>query len=606
MFTKTTIVLLGLFVACEVCTLIVFCYQRTVRKLAMRLQIAQSKLVFCYPKWMLTMYKGTFLKFGIILALFIIEWRCALVSLGIFALFFFLSCVIIVPDGGNLIRIRREVKRCGRGTIGITTYQALMTEIEKGIVATGGDLAKIDAEEQKQTEWGLPSRQQENFEWADGKTKVIDKIKPQDAIVRTWENAPASIKGAVIAIGLVFGGMLLLVGVTTGEITPLLVLVLLFIFAWLGFWIYQILRGKNWTRVFAIVIVLQVIVSSINISKGGAFDFSSTVGGACIALVIAALLFCPGANQWFVSWPQGWSYWPVLLVIAQIVTVLINQSTFERSDANSIDESTVSQETRHKRRTKHADTDTNINYANAPIEKVQEDAQDGIADAQVNLGLRYATGRGGVEKDRSTSFKWYLMAADQGNTNAMERVVERYRYGIGVKQDVDKAVQWGRRLAKMGNTSSLSSLALALLQGEHGIPKNISLSLKCFEICAENGDEVSALLLGCRASSNHDSVAARKWYGLAAEAGNVSSMLELGKMYHDGVGGIKNTTQAATWYYKAANKGNLEAMCLLGGCYMLGDGVDIDEEEGVAWLQEAARKDYGPAKEVLQKLGRSW
>ena len=323
MFTKTTIVLLGLFVACEVCTLIVFCYQRTVRKLAMRLNIAQSKLVFCYPKWMLTMYKGTFLKFGIILALFIIEWRCALVSLGIFALFFFLSCVIIVPDGGNLIRIRHEVKRCGRGTIGITTYQVLMTEIEKGIVATGGDLTKIDADEQKQTEWGLPFKRQENLEWAGGKNKVKDKVKPQDNIVRTWENAPASIKGAVIAIGLVFGGMSLLVGVTIGKMTPLLVLVLLLIFAWLGFWIYQILRGKNWTRVFAIVLVLQVILFSINnILMGGAFDFSSTVGGASIALIIAALLFCPGANKWFVSWPRWWSYWPVSLIIPAMLNLM--------------------------------------------------------------------------------------------------------------------------------------------------------------------------------------------------------------------------------------------------------------------------------------------
>lgn len=603
MFTKTTIVLLGLFVACEVCTLIVFYYQRTVRKLAMRLNIAQSKLVFCYPKWMLTMYKGTFLKFGIILALFIIEWRCALVSLGIFALFFFLSCVIIVPDGGNLIRIRREVKRCGRGRIGITTYQALMTEIEKGIVATGGDLAKIDAEEQKQTEWGLPFKRQENLEWADGKTKVKDRIKPQEAIVRTWENAPASIKGAIIVIGLVFGGMSLLVGATVGEMTPLLALVLLLLLSWLVFWIYQILRGKNWTRVFAIVLVLQIIVFPI-ISKGGAFDFSSTVGGASIALAIAALLFCPGANKWYVSWPQGWSYWPVLLVIAQIVTVLINQSTLERSNENSIDESTASQETRHKRRPKHADP--NINYANAPIEKVQEDAQDGIADAQVNLGLRYATGKGGVKKDLNTSFKWYLMAAEQGNTNAMARVVERYRYGFGVKQDVDKAVQWGTRLAKMGNSSSLSSLATALLQGEHGIPRNISLSLKCYEICAENGDEASAWLLGWRASANNDSVAARKWYGLAAKAGDVNSMVEYGKLLGTGDGGIKNKTQAATWYYKAADKGNSEAMFLLGCCYVLGEGVDIDEEEGLAWLQEAARKGYGPAKEALQKLGRSW
>ena len=83
-------------------------------------------------------------------------------------------------------------------------------------------------------------------------------------------------------------------------------------------------------------------------------------------------------------------------------------------------------------------------------------------------------------------------------------------------------------------------------------------------------------------------------------------MVEYGKLLGTGDGGIKNKTQAATWYYKAADKGNSEAMFLLGCCYVLGEGVDIDEEEGLAWLQEAARKGYGPAKEALQKLGRSW
>ncbi len=604
MFTKTTIVLLGLFAVCEVCTLIVFCYQRTVRKLALRLKLEQSALSFCYPPWMMGMYWATFSKYVIAIALLILDWRCGLIAIGIFALFFLISIFISVPDGFNLIQIYKEVKRRGSRTIGVGVYQFLITEIEKGIVATGGDLTKINRSEQISGAWNASFRKSEKLEWNGGKkaTSAAATVSG-DTVVRTWENAPASIKSAIIVIGLVFGGMSLLVGVTVGEMTPLLALVLLLLLSWLVFWIYQILRGKNWTRVFAIVLVLQIIVFPI-ISKGGAFDFSSTVGGASIALAIAALLFCPGANKWYVSWPQGWSYWPVLLVIAQIVTVLINQSTLERSNENSIDESTASQETRHKRRPKHADP--NINYANAPIEKVQEDAQDGIADAQVNLGLRYATGKGGVKKDLNTSFKWYLMAAEQGNTNAMEHVSNRYRYGIGVKKDVDKAIQWGTRLARKGNCACLSSLAFALSWGEDGIPQNASLSQKCHEICAENGGVLNAWILAVFARGKNDSMAAKKWYGVAAEAGDVNSMLELGKMYYYGEDGIKNTTQAATWYYKAADKGNSEAMFLLGCCYVLGEGVDIDEEEGVLWLREAARKGYGPAKEALQKLGRSW
>ena len=605
MFTKTTIVLLGLFVACEVCTLIVFYYQRTVRKLAMRLNIAQSKLVFCYPKWMLTMYKGTFLKFGIILALFIIEWRCALVSLGIFALFFFLSCVIIVPDGGNLIRIRREVKRCGSGTIGITTYQALMTEIEKGIVVTGGDLAKIDAEEQNKTEWGLPFKQQENLEWADGKTKVKDRIKPQETMVRTWENAPASIKGAIIVIGLVFGGMSLLVGVTVGEMTPLLALVLLLILSWLGFWIHQILKGRNWTRVFAIVLVLQCIVSVINnISKGGVFDLSSLVGGVFFALVIAALLFCPEANKWFVSWPQGWSYWPVLLVIAQIVTVLVNQSTLERSNENSKDESMASQGTRHKRRTKHA----NISYANAPIEKVLDDAQNGIIDAQVNLGLRYATGRRGVEKDQGKSFKWYFRAAVQGDALAQNAVGIMYQEGRGGTKNEFEAAKWFLKAAEQGNADAQNSIAEMYVCGS-GVVKNYEEAIKWYRKAAEQGHVKAQEQLGLSyfAGGNGvemDWIEAKKWARKAAEQGSAESQCVLGRLIE--LTGGNDKTEALKWYRKAAAQGHAAAQANLGYCYDRGEGVTKDEEEAIRWYRKAARQGYWSAQETLREKGLSW
>ena len=83
MFTKATIVLLFLFAVCEICTLIVFFYQRTVRKLALRLKLEQSVLSFCYPPWLLGMYWATFSKYVIVLTLLILDWRCGLIAIGI-------------------------------------------------------------------------------------------------------------------------------------------------------------------------------------------------------------------------------------------------------------------------------------------------------------------------------------------------------------------------------------------------------------------------------------------------------------------------------------------------------------------------------------------
>ena len=587
MFTKTTIVLLGLFLVCEVCTLIVFCYQRTVRKLAMRLQIAQSKLVFCYPKWMLTMYKGTFLKFGIILALFIIEWRCALVSLGIFALFFFLSCVIIVPDGGNLIRIRREVKRCDRGTIGITTYQDLMTEIEKGIVATGGDLAKIDAEEQKQTEWGLPFKRQENFEWVDGKTKVKDKVRPQDVIVRTWENAPASIKGAIIAIGLVFGGMLLLVGVTTGEMTPLLALVLLLILLWLAFWIYQILRGKNWTRVFTIVLVLQVIVFSINnVSKGGAFDFSSTVGGASIALVIAALLFCPGANKWFVSWPRGWSYWPVLLIIPLVFNVINSSSVEENTDNFLIFVKTHKYEAA-------ANLIDEIDVSNVGV--------------QLSLGEMYLNGKG-VPKNEVEAAKWFRKASEQGNPDAQYKLGWMRQNGRGVPRNDNEAAKWYGKATDQGHVVARNRLVAMRKQKKQDEQKKQEWHERLhYDFSAFSDDALKKIVDG----EPCNLVAEKKnWYHMAVEQGDAAAQNNLGvvEMYNlvEGVEARNNPIEAIKWLRKAAEQGNATAQTNLGIMYQNGEGVVRDEGEAVKWYRKAAQQDNKDAQAILRKKGLTW
>lgn len=528
MFTKTTIVLLGLFAVCEVCTLIVFCYQRTVRKLALRLKLEQSALSFCYPPWMMGMYWATFSKYVIAIALLILDWRCGLIAIGIFALFFLISIFISVPDGFNLIQIYKEVKRRGSRTIGVGVYQFLITEIEKGIVATGGDLTKINSSDQESGKWNARFRKSENLEWNGGKkaTSAAATVSG-DTVVRTWENAPASIKSAIIVIGLVFGGMSLLVGVTVGEMTPILALVLLLILLWLGFWVYQILRGKNWTRVFAIVLVLQCIVSSINnICKGGTFDFSSMVGGACFALIIAALLFSPGANKWFVSWPRGWSYWPVLLVIPLVFNVINSCSVEENTE--------------------------NFWFRKA--------SEQGNTDAQYNLGRMRQNGRD-VPRNDNEAAKWYGKAADQGHVVARNRLV-------AMREQEKQEEQKKRELQY--DFSAFSDDALnKIVDGE---PYNLVAEKKNWYLMAvEQGDAAAQNNLGVVEMYNvveglgtrNNPMEAIKWLRKAAEQGNATAQTNLGIMYQNGEGVVRDEVEAVKWYRKAAQQDNKDAQAIL-------------------------------------------
>jgi len=56
------------------------------------------------------------------------------------------------------------------------------------------------------------------------------------------------------------------------------------------------------------------------------------------------------------------------------------------------------------------------NYTEA-LELLRPLADQGNTDAQYNLGVMYAEGKG-VKQDHREAEKWYLLAAEQGNASA--------------------------------------------------------------------------------------------------------------------------------------------------------------------------------------------
>jgi TPR repeat protein len=57
-----------------------------------------------------------------------------------------------------------------------------------------------------------------------------------------------------------------------------------------------------------------------------------------------------------------------------------------------------------------------------------------------------------------------------------------------------------------------------------------------------------------------------KWYGKAAEQGDVNSQGMLGVLYYSGEGVPKNSTEAVKWFRKAADQGEARSQCILARC----------------------------------------
>ncbi|MEO2138918.1 MAG: tetratricopeptide repeat protein [Thermoleophilia bacterium] len=69
-------------------------------------------------------------------------------------------------------------------------------------------------------------------------------------------------------------------------------------------------------------------------------------------------------------------------------------------------------------------------------------AEAGDAEAQLNLGFRYAAGLGTHPQDHAEAVRWYRLAADQGNASAQYSLGFMYAMARGVPQDYVQAHMW--------------------------------------------------------------------------------------------------------------------------------------------------------------------
>ena len=85
-----------------------------------------------------------------------------------------------------------------------------------------------------------------------------------------------------------------------------------------------------------------------------------------------------------------------------------------------------------------------------PLTEIRRRADQGDADTQFLLGLRYANGEGVPEND-AEAVKWYRLAAEQGHANAQYFLGAMYANGDGVPENDAEAVKWYRLGRRAGS-----------------------------------------------------------------------------------------------------------------------------------------------------------
>lgn len=232
------------------------------------------------------------------------------------------------------------------------------------------------------------------------------------------------------------------------------------------------------------------------------------------------------------------------------------------------------------------------------IKKMFQEAENGDAEAQTNLGWRYIRGDG-VKQDEPEAIKWFSKAAEQGYTAAQFLLSMCYSNGNGVSKDAAKAKEWWY---KSLNQDIAATLAAGTAVGAAGAV--VGAAGAAVGSVAGAAATIAGVLTGPLVFLP---IVGALCLGKTAE--NASDVKKkVCDVNHDNIPDVKqdkipqDITQALKEYQKAAQQGNSKAQSFLGYCYANGVGVIKDVAEAKKWYQQAAQQGDKDAVKALKEL----
>ncbi len=246
-------------------------------------------------------------------------------------------------------------------------------------------------------------------------------------------------------------------------------------------------------------------------------------------------------------------------------------------------------------------------------------AEDGLDKAQLGLGHLYKRGKG-VSLNHKKAFKWYQLAADQGNAQAQYHLAFYY-LNFDEYENNDLAFKWFKLSADQGYVRSQSNLAFMYVEGL-GVEKNINEAIKLYHLAAEKDDFLSQLKLYKFYEDGkviaQDLVQAKKWYELIykedydyekvqAERQEDAIKTKAKKLYREG---LKESDESINYFAihkfkEAADLGHMESQFLVGSAYRGGMGVKFDSDQVEKYWKLAAAQGHKEAKKYLEVYYKS-
>ncbi|MBL0941383.1 MAG: SEL1-like repeat protein [Alphaproteobacteria bacterium] len=278
-------------------------------------------------------------------------------------------------------------------------------------------------------------------------------------------------------------------------------------------------------------------------------------------------------------------------------------------------------------------------------------AEQGYAVAQVNLGFMYFHGQG-VNQDYTEASEWFNKAKDQNQplafyllgymhhkglgiafnpdqsqeyfqknyklfteteehqrSYAQATLGNMFRYGYGVEQNFQKAIEWYQKAVDQNNYYYANAMLGRMYKKGEGIPQDLSKAFALIHKAAEekNSEGLYNLALMYRDGEGigQDDQKAVEFLQLAAQRKLGPAMYTLGWMYQEGRGINQDSEQAHYWMQEGEKRDYADALYSIGRMYEYGLTVEQDLAKAIEWYKKAADLHYDPARAKLKQLTQS-
>ena len=161
------------------------------------------------------------------------------------------------------------------------------------------------------------------------------------------------------------------------------------------------------------------------------------------------------------------------------------------------------------------DTSQNVNSA---LAKIIQLANNGDADSQFRLGIRYTNGSG-VRQDYASAAHWFELASAKGHHNSEYMLAIAHSTGRGTNIDQQRALELFTRAAEAGHVRSQYQLGEAYANGR-GAAKDLIWASRWYEKAALQKHPEALFSLGIFRAKGLDGKADQRqawlWLNLAA------------------------------------------------------------------------------------------